>query len=225
MGGVRLDLHVHSRRSPDSRLELEAIVDRLGLSGLQGFALTDHNSIAGHADLRDLARRYPRYLFVPGVEVSTREGHLLVYGVEELPPIHRPLDETLDWVRSRGAVGVLAHPLRFAHGVGRRVAGSAAVDGIEVLNGHNSELTNARAAVIAAARGVAGTGGSDAHDVPGVGRAYTELPGEVDTAEAVLDSLRRRRCDGGGESLHGLERIRLGLRTGFLRVTRGFRPI
>ncbi|HEY6238431.1 MAG TPA: PHP domain-containing protein, partial [Thermoplasmata archaeon] len=96
--GVRIDLHVHSSFSPDSRTRVEQIVDRLGVAGLQGFALTDHNTIAGHATLAELARRSPRLRIVPGVEVSTVEGHLLVLGTSELPPIRRPIAETLDWV-------------------------------------------------------------------------------------------------------------------------------
>ena len=111
---MRLDLHVHSHWSPDSRLTLEEAVDRLEFAGLSGFALTDHNSIAGHRELRALEARYPMYRFIPGVEVSTHEGHLLVYGIEALPPIHAPLADTLEWVRARGAVAVLAHPFRWA---------------------------------------------------------------------------------------------------------------
>ncbi len=224
-GFVRLDLHVHSLYSPDSSLALETVVDRLGVAGLKGFALTDHNSVAGHSALADLARRNPMYLMVPGVEVSTREGHLLVYGVSEVPPVRRPLSETLDWVHARGAVAVLAHPLRLAHGVGRRAAETAPVEGIETLNGHNSEIANARAGVIAAGRRIAGTGGSDAHDLHGLGRAFTELPDEVDGVDAFLASLRRGRCEARGVSLHGLARVSLGLRTGLLRVARGLRPI
>ncbi len=224
-GVVRLDLHVHSRHSPDSSLGLETIVDRLGIAGLRGFALTDHNSVAGHPAMSDLAHRNPMYLMVPGVEVSTREGHLLVYGVSEVPPVHRPLAETLDWVHARGVVAVLAHPLRLAHGVGRRVAETAPADGIETVNGHNGELANARAGVIATGRRLATTGGSDAHDAKGLGRAFTELPDEVDSVDAFLAALRRARCDARGESLHGLARVSLGVRTGLLRVARGLRPI
>lgn len=222
---MRLDLHVHARWSPDSRLTLEEAVDRVGVAGLAGFALTDHNTIAGHAQLKELARRYPMYRFVPGVEVSTQEGHLLVLGVEELPPIHAPLDETLDWVRARGAASVLAHPFRWAHGVGRAVAERAAVDGIEAINGHNGAVTNARAELLVARRGLTATGGSDSHDPRGVGRAFTEFPDEPAGVDEVVSALRRHRTAAGGRSLALGERLRLSVRTGFLRALRGFRPI
>src|SRR5579863_6837482 len=222
---MRLDLHVHSHWSPDSGLTLDQAVDRLGFAGLSGFALTDHNTIAGHRELRTLAERYPMYRFLPGVEVSTREGHLLVYGVEELPPIHAPLSDTLDWVRGRGAVAVLAHPYRWAHGVGGKLAERARVDGIESVNGHNGSVANARAELVAARRSLAATGGSDSHDAAGIGRAYTEFPSEVREVEEMLTALRGAHTTAGGRSLALSERLHLSLRTGVLRAARGFRPI
>ncbi|MFZ1022856.1 MAG: CehA/McbA family metallohydrolase [Thermoplasmata archaeon] len=225
MDRIRLDLHVHSRSSPDSTLTLGAIADQLGLAGLQGFALTDHNTVLGHAALRELNRQYPRLWFLPGIEVSTQEGHLLVYGLAELPPIYRPLADTLDWVRDRGGIPVLAHPLRWSHGVGRRLAARAPVAAIESVNGHNSTLANARAEVIAARRGIGSTGGSDAHELSDLGRAFTEFPGEVDSLDDILEALRRGRVTGAGDSLTGWGRARLAFRTTRRRLGRGLRPI
>ncbi|MFZ0892090.1 MAG: CehA/McbA family metallohydrolase [Thermoplasmata archaeon] len=225
MDRIRVDLHVHSRSSPDSTLTLGAIADQLGLVGLQGFALTDHNTVVSHAALRELNRKYPRLWFLPGIEVSTQEGHLLVYGVSELPPIYRPLADTLDWIRDRGGVSVLAHPLRWSHGVGRRIAESAPVAAIEAVNGHNSTLANARAEVIAARRAIGSTGGSDAHELLDLGRAYTEFPGEVDSLDDLLEALRHGRVSGAGNSLTGFARARLAFRTTLRRLGRGLRPI
>jgi predicted metal-dependent phosphoesterase TrpH len=204
---------------------MEAIVDAVVTSGLQGFALTDHNSIEGHRNLTRLRERFPRHLFVPGVEVSTREGHLLVYGVDQLPPVRNPLEETIEWVESHGGVSVLAHPLRWAHGVGAAIARRARVSAIESVNGHNPELVNARAELIAARRGIATTGGSDAHDAASVGRAFTEFREEVGSIEEIIQAIRRGQVRASGRSLSGVDRVRLGLRTGLLRAARGFRPI
>ncbi len=220
---MRLDLHVHSVRSPDSALALPEIVDALGPAGLQGFALTDHNTVAGHDGLAKLQDRYPRYRFIPGVEVSTREGHLLVYGTSELPPVHRPLAETLEWTRARGLVTVLAHPLRWTHGVGARLAAAASVSGVEAMNGHNREVANARASLLASSRGIAETGGSDAH-LPGeVGRAFTEFPEEAETVEELLATIAQHRCRGAGRSSNPSETARIALRSAWLRARRGFR--
>jgi predicted metal-dependent phosphoesterase TrpH len=223
--GARLDLHVHSRHSPDSRLSLEEIVGRLSYVGLRGFALTDHNTVKGHATLAELQARYPTYLFVPGVEVSTREGHLLALGVGEAPPAHRPIAESVDWVRSRGGVAVPAHPFRASHGIGRRVAESVAVPALETYNGHNSDIDNLRAAGIAARRGLGETGGSDAHAVRDLGRTYTEFDGPITTVDDVLSAIREGRTSAAGKSMPLGGRIRLSVRSALLRIGRGFRPV
>ncbi len=222
---VRLDLHVHSVHSPDSGLTLEAVVGRLSYGGLRGFALTDHNTVRGHAALAELASKYTAYLFLPGVEVSTREGHLLAYGVSEAPPVHRPLAETVEWVRAHGGEAVPAHPFRWTHGVGRAVAERAAVPALEARNGHNSEIANLRAEELAARRNLGATGGSDAHALDDLGRAYTEFEPTVASRDDLLEAIRRRAVQPGGKSMPLAGRLRLAARSGLLRVRRGFRPI
>ncbi|HEV2165973.1 MAG TPA: CehA/McbA family metallohydrolase [Thermoplasmata archaeon] len=222
---MRLDLHVHSAHSPDSSLKLAEIVEGLGVAGLQGFALTDHNTVDGHDALREIAVRFPRYRFVPGVEVSTLEGHLLVYGTSELPPIRAPLSETLDWTRARGLVTSLAHPLRWSHGVGSRIARGAAVSAIETVNGHNREVPNARAAFLASRRGLGETGGSDAHGRSELGRAYTEFRDEPADVAEILAEIARGHTRAMGRSLTAFQGARVAVRNALRRAGRGFRPI
>ena len=222
---IRVDLHVHSVHSPDSATSVEALVGHLPYTGLRGFALTDHNSVRGHATLAQLRERHPSYWFLPGVEVSALEGHVLAYGVAEAPPPGRPAAETVEWVRAHGGEAVLAHPFRWSHGVGRVVAGTVAVSSLEARNGHNSEMANLRAEALAARRGLGMTGGSDAHTTPDLGRAFTEFEGSVASLDDLLEAIRRRRVAAGGRSLTWPGRIRLAMRAGLLRVSRGFRPV
>jgi hypothetical protein len=225
MGRVRLDLHVHSRHSPDSELALETIVSGLSSVGLSGFALTDHNTVAGHGELAALQARFPALILVPGVEVSTLEGHLLVYGVTEAPPRGRPVAETVDWVRGHGGVSVLSHPFRRTHGVGRAAAESVHVDALETVNGHNSPGANRKAAAVATQRGLGATGGSDVHALFDLGRAYTEFAEGTTDVAAVLRSIRSGASTAGGRSLTFPDRLRYEWRTALLRLRRGFRPI
>lgn len=221
----RIDLHVHSRYSPDSRLTLDEIAGRVPYAGLKGFAVTDHNSVVAHRELPALRDRYPGLWVVPGVEVSTQEGHLLAYGIAEAPPAHRPIEEVLEWVERRGGVSVLAHPFRFAHGVGRRVAERVKVSALETVNGHSSAVANAKANLLAARRHLGSTGGSDVHELSDLGRAFTEFPPDVHGTEELLEVLRRGGTGAGGQSLRWPRRLRWGFRTSALRVARGFRPI
>lgn len=222
---IRLDLHVHSLHSPDSRLTLDEIAGQISYTGLKGFALTDHNTVAGLRTLPALRERYPGVLIVPGVEVSTRDGHLLAYGISEVPPTRRTAAETLEWVGRHNGVGVLAHPFRWGHGVGRRLAEKLPVPAIETVNGHSSFVANAKAELIAARRHLGHTGGSDVHELSDIGRAYTEFPGDLQRVDELLDVLRRGRTEASGHSLRWPGRLRWGLRTSVLRVARGLRPI
>ncbi|MGD0249548.1 MAG: CehA/McbA family metallohydrolase [Thermoplasmata archaeon] len=222
---VRLDLHVHSRHSPDSQLTLDQIAGKVPYAGLRGFALTDHNTVAGHREIRGLTQRYPGLLVLPGVEISTLEGHMLAYGVHETPPIRRPIVETIEWVRAHGGESVLSHPFRRAHGVGAAVAETAPVRGIEVLNGHSSQVVNAKAELVAARRSLAETGGSDVHELYDLGRAFTDFPGGATSVDDLLEAIRKRAVVPGGQSLRWPRRVRLAVRTGTLLATRRFRRI
>ncbi len=223
--GRRLDLHVHSSHSPDGRSDVDQLVAGLASRGLDGFALTDHNSVAGHRRLAELARERPELRLVPGVEVSTREGHLLLLGVSEAPPARRPIDETIEWARAHGGVPVPSHPFRRVHGVGGEIASRAKVPALEVLNGHNGSRTNARAAAIAAQRGLGATGGSDAHHADELGRAWTAFADGSDSVAELLEQLGRGTTTSGGRSATAGERSRLALRSLALRLGRGLRPI
>jgi predicted metal-dependent phosphoesterase TrpH len=222
---IRLDLHVHSRYSVDSRLSFEQILERVTYQGLQGFALTDHNTTEGLATLDRLRSSYPGFWFVPGIEISTQEGHLLAYGIRESPPANRPLVETLDRVAALGGISVLAHPFRWIHGAGRRIASVARVQGIEGRNGKNSELSNTKAELLAARRAIACTGGSDAHEPKQVGRAFTEFSGEVASLDDVLEQIRKNEITAEGSSLSLAGRVRSSVRDGLLSAVRGFRPV
>jgi len=225
MESLRLDLHTHSRHSPDSFLSIDAIAGRISALGLHGFAVTDHNTVNGHREIPAARARHPELLILPGVEVSTREGHLLVYGVSEAPARDRAIAETIDWARAHGGVAVLSHPFRRAHGVGRVVAENARVPAVETVNGHNSPRANGRAADVATRRRLGATGGSDGHALADLGQAFTVVDGAVPNVEAVLAALGAGRTTASGRSLTVPGRLRYEWHTAILRLRRGFRPI
>jgi 3',5'-nucleoside bisphosphate phosphatase len=79
---VRIDLHSHSTASDGTDPPAE-VVRRAGQAGLDVLALTDHDTLAGHAEAR---RALPAGLaLVTGMELSCRlDGHsvhLLAYGL------------------------------------------------------------------------------------------------------------------------------------------------
>jgi predicted metal-dependent phosphoesterase TrpH len=84
---VRADLHSHSTAS-DGSLPPAAVMARARAAGLDAIALTDHDTVAGHAEAR---RSLPPGLtLVPGVELSCRRDgaslHLLGYLFDPAEP-------------------------------------------------------------------------------------------------------------------------------------------
>ena len=77
---MRADLHVHSNASDGTEPPAE-VMRRAAQAGLDVVALTDHDTVAGHAEARRAL--VPSLTLLPGMELSCRLGdqsvHLLAY--------------------------------------------------------------------------------------------------------------------------------------------------
>ena len=72
---MRADLHSHSTAS-DGTCPPAEVMRRARAAGLDAIALTDHDTVAGHAEAR--AALPPGLTLVPGMELSCRlDGHSL----------------------------------------------------------------------------------------------------------------------------------------------------
>src|SRR5437879_5786893 len=83
------DLHIHSYGASadvkDSTMTVEQIIDASVAVGISLIAVTDHNSDQNLRSGFDYAQKYAgQLLFLPGVEITTANGHLLAY----FPPEH-----------------------------------------------------------------------------------------------------------------------------------------
>ncbi|PSQ96137.1 MAG: phosphoesterase [Bacteroidetes bacterium SW_9_63_38] len=94
---VYADLHTHTLCS-DGTKSPSALVAAADARGLQGLAVTDHDTVAGVAEAQRTAERGPDV--IPGVELSAAleddEVHLLAYGID---PTHEALQDHLQWMR------------------------------------------------------------------------------------------------------------------------------
>jgi predicted metal-dependent phosphoesterase TrpH len=86
---MRFDLHTHSRVS-DGTDDPAELVRRVGVAGLDGVALTDHDTLAGVSTARDAGRRYG-VAVLPGMELTCEvDGvtvHLLGLGLRSGTPL------------------------------------------------------------------------------------------------------------------------------------------
>ncbi|NPV62610.1 MAG: PHP domain-containing protein [Methanotrichaceae archaeon] len=186
---MRFDLHVHSIYS-DGHDEVKAILEAALMKGLGGISITDHDTLKGSLAAEKLIRECKMDLvLLPGVEVTTSEGHLIVLGAEELPPKGRSPEETTDLAHDMGAVAVVPHPYHpFRHALGR-IPGC---DAVEVYNSkHLFGIANARARLEASRRNMPMVAGSDSHFAATVGLGVTEI--EADDAEEAIRAIREGR--------------------------------
>jgi hypothetical protein len=95
---LRYDLHTHSNVS-DGGLDPVEVARWAAEAGLDGIALTDHDSMGGLASARAEGERLGVEILT-GCEISAREGdisvHMLAYNVD---PEHPRLAEELRWIR------------------------------------------------------------------------------------------------------------------------------
>lgn len=201
----KADLQIHSRLG-DGLDDLETILEFVETdTDLDVVALTDHDDLRPAFALRDLAaRRDARVTVVPGMEVTTRAGHLLALFIEDEIPTLRQLPEAVQLIHARDGLAIVPHPLSyltFSIGEGalrRLVAAGERVDGMEVINpsiAGRVRATRARelnAEVLLAAE----TGSSDAHQASLIGTAWTEFDGE--RAEDLYRAIVERRTVAAG---------------------------
>ncbi len=88
MGRIVADLHAHTTYS-DGTLTPPELADHMVRAGLSGFAVTDHDTVAGLAPAAEAARAR-NLKFVPGIEMSTQiqgvEMHVLGYYIDVTAP-------------------------------------------------------------------------------------------------------------------------------------------
>ena len=95
---MRYDLHTHSNVS-DGAFDPALVVENAAAAGLDGLALTDHDSMGGVEAARARGKEIGIEV-ITGCEVSARWGevsvHMLAYNVD---PSHPRLAEELRWIR------------------------------------------------------------------------------------------------------------------------------
>ena len=180
---IKVDFHVHSIGSPDSVSKPEDLVSRAKKVGLGKLIITDHNNTASAVEIQ---KRYPDFVIV-GEEILTTSGEILALFVKEQLPKGIEPEEAFRRLRDQGAFISLSHP--YAH---RRHGWSEEemerylpyLDAIEISNARNRAWMNDAAKSFAAAHGLGGTAGSDAHGVPELGTMGLSLP-EFNTADEL----------------------------------------
>lgn len=188
---ICVDLHLHTRFSFDASINPRYVADSLNAHPvIKGVAITDHNTLEGYLHVRRFAAAYPGVVIIPGVEVGTTLGDVIVLGVLEKPAYWASLESAIDFAKARNGVLIVPHPYR---GGGIRDAARkipVGLGAIEVMNPDSSEEENRLSESLAKMTNLPGVGGSDAHHVFQMWKAYTEIDADPNV-DSILEAIRK----------------------------------
>jgi len=188
---ICVDLHLHTRFSFDASIGPKFLADALNRHPIiKSVAVTDHNTLEGYFHVRRFAAAYEDVVIIPGVEVSTVRGDVIVLGVQEKPAYWSSLESVVDFARARNGVIVVPHPYR-GGGIGDAASKIPTdIAAVEVANPDASIEENKMAETMAKTNNMPGVGGSDAHHVYQMWKAYTEIEAEPNV-ESILKAIKR----------------------------------
>jgi len=169
---------------------------------LDGFALTDHNTLDGaRKAIREL--NSDNFLVIPGIEISTKDGHIIGLNLNTVIPKGLPVQETIEQITDAGGIPIVPHVFRNMSGIKKEnlLKIKQKIDAIEVYNGCSQPKTNVRTARIAKNFNLGGTGGSDSHLPQYAGYAYTLIDSADLTIDSVIEEIKKKNTWGTGKTL------------------------
>lgn len=172
---MKKDMHVHSKHSKDGVMEVREILATAKQRGLDGVAITDHNTIAGGLEGLKLSQDYGIEVTV-GAEIMTEYGEVVGYHLNheiESTSFYDVIDE----IKRQGGLVTIPHPFDSLR--------TSSLDSMKVLlefkdqidylevNGRSLPYFNNKARKFAEQERIPLIGGSDAHLPSEIGNTYT----------------------------------------------------
>ena len=180
-----MDFHIHSAYSPDSSVEPRAVLKMAKKKGLNGVAVTDHDTIRG--GLKALKVNSDRnFVVIVGSEVETT-GKADIIGLFLTKEIQsREATEVIEEIKEQGGVAMWAHPYREGKNLLPSVL-TKRIDIIEAFNAKTLESQNMLAGTLAERYRKPVAGASDAHAVEQIGNAATLV--NCSTIDGIREAL------------------------------------
>src|SRR5437879_5831507 len=109
-GYSRADIHMHTNLG-DGWASPARVIEESTRQGLRLIAITDHDHIEGAKRVEELlAQQNSALQMITGVEVSTRQGHLLGLFVKKAPKTMRSVEESIEAIKEQGGLVIVPHP-------------------------------------------------------------------------------------------------------------------
>lgn len=194
---IRADLHIHSAFSHDSATPIRDILRVAHDRGLDVISITDHDILsydrvlAVQRDMEAHGELRRPLVVIPGVEISSADGHIMAYFVRQSIPPGMDARATINAIHRQGGIAVLAHPNRPEAGVDGGMGRNLPFDGVEAINGAQLFPLAWRADLDEANDYSPNKyGASDAHFAQWLGAAYTVMAVTELTENGVRDAMQ-----------------------------------
>ena len=180
-----VDFHIHSQYSPDSSISPTTVLKMAKKRGLDGVAVTDHDTIRGGLEAMKV-NSDPNFVIIVGSEVeTTTKGDIIgLFLTQEIQS--RETEEVIEEIREQGGVAMWAHPYR----EGKKLLPIMLIkriDIIEVFNAKTLESQNILAGALAERYRKPLAGASDAHTAEEIGNAATLV--DCSNSDDIRDAL------------------------------------
>lgn len=191
MPQIKCDLHIHTSASPDGHSSVEEVIEKAKNLGFQAIAITDHDTTAGAK--KALTIENPGIIIIPGIEVSTKSGHVVILGtIKEYAP-GKTAAETISEAKKDHCTVIIPHPYHvFRHAVG--LVEEDALPMADAIEAFNSRYylpgANEKAEKKALELKKPITAGSDAHEPDFVGNGINLIDAEEATVDGILKAVR-----------------------------------
>jgi predicted metal-dependent phosphoesterase TrpH len=214
----RGDLHMHTAHSDGSCVNqsgahvpcpLFLTAQMAASRNLDFIAISDHNSLAHYAEMRELQPYFSKLLLIPGREMTTFYGHFNAFGTMQYVNYlvaeqgGRTIDQVVADIRSQGGIVSINHPMsptdERCRGCGWGPPGPVDLSkfsAVEIVNA-NRVMSPFWDEQIAKGFRLTGVGGSDNHEAPktddilsAIGHPTTVVQATELSVAAILDGIR-----------------------------------
>ncbi|MBI2464605.1 hypothetical protein HYV64_00530 [Candidatus Shapirobacteria bacterium] len=192
------ELHCHSISGKlsyfplfyDSVQTVDQIVEQCLVKNIEVLSITEHDSLDSYWIAKKIiAKRKLPIILVPGCEISSKDGHILAYGILKEIPKGLSAKETVDIIHKQGGLAVAAHPFIPFYSIKNKIF-DLPLDAIEGGCAAANVSANVKATAAAKKMKLPATSSSDAHSMYGMGKGRTIFNKKIKNWKEALTAIK-----------------------------------
>ncbi|TFF99340.1 MAG: hypothetical protein EU540_06905, partial [Promethearchaeota archaeon] len=207
-----------------SLIKPKEVVNYVKLKGLDGFAITDHQTLRGYKFSKEIGRNKD-IIVIPGMEINTHIGEILILFIEDDIKFNdNNFNTIVEKVKDNNGLIVIPHPFDFLRNNRLKMnllndnIINKFIDGIEIINSRiifKKSVTKAKN--FNKKYKLFETGGSDAHTLKEIGNGYTLIRDADKSFESIKNSLLEKKS----RSMGVLSNPLVHVKTVFNKIKKG----